>query len=172
MLSAKFSNGTECTAEAIMLLRHAQAGQGIADLLNSISTSNWPAAAPHRGRFAGPAWLDRTDCLEAPPVPSSSCTWVGLLPGCDHHKTQPQDQQMCASCMCTPSCTPKLVPVHLQEDSALSQRVAKYGTKSWTTIAAGVEGRSAVSPAHTLQPHAAIPMQLHAAQPLQSTRQG
>lgn len=33
----------------------------------------------------------------------------------------------------------------LQEDAALSARVAKYGTKSWTTIAAGVEGRSAVS---------------------------
>ncbi|KAF8056861.1 MYB44 [Scenedesmus sp. PABB004] len=32
-----------------------------------------------------------------------------------------------------------------KEDQALSQRVAKYGTKSWTTIAAGVEGRSAKS---------------------------
>eukprot|EP00775_Hariotina_reticulata_P014343 gene14343-14439_t len=32
-----------------------------------------------------------------------------------------------------------------KEDQQLSVRVSKYGTKSWTTIAAGVEGRSAKS---------------------------
>lgn len=33
----------------------------------------------------------------------------------------------------------------IQEDQCLQTRVAKYGTKSWTNIASGVEGRSAKS---------------------------
>lgn len=47
--------------------------------------------------------------------------------------------EFCPNCTCCAA-------LCLQEDGALSARVAKYGTKSWTTIAAGVEGRSAVSP--------------------------
>jgi hypothetical protein len=46
------------------------------------------------------------------------------------------------------SCVLCCLGVALQEDGALSARVAKYGTKSWTTIASGVEGRSAVSFQH------------------------
>jgi hypothetical protein len=52
--------------------------------------------------------------------------------------------------------------VALQEDGALSARVAKYGTKSWTTIASGVEGRSAVS-SQQLQSLLSVPVAAHAA---------
>lgn len=66
----------------------------------------------------------------------AACTAIpGVAAGPEVNHLHGASHRMAACCL---SCC------NLQEDAALSARVAKYGTKSWTTIAAGVEGRSAV----------------------------
>lgn len=87
----------------------------------------------------------------------AACTAIpGVAAGPEVNHLHGASHRMAACCL---SCC------NLQEDAALSARVAKYGTKSWTTIAAGVEGRSAVRVCAVAPPPPLVHMQcLHVGQ--------